>query len=156
MKCKCQLEIPEGRYILGYRTCVECSMEQPRGCIDIITHKTGNTIEQCSMQQSAAVRKASKRAGFGASIGMRAGSDRKMHVKITRRATPALLQCINKEVLDHEGSECMYILEHAGLPAMQKYLAAKVHGFTLNAHQAQHIESVCTALLYATSIDIKP
>jgi hypothetical protein len=70
MKCKCEVEIPAARIALGYRVCVECSQEQAVSCVDIIYHKTGNTIQQCSKEQADAIRKASRRSGFGAAAGI--------------------------------------------------------------------------------------
>ncbi len=152
MKCKCSMEIPEGRYALGYRTCLSCSTETARACIDIITHKTGNTIEQCSPETAAAIRKAGRRSGFGAAAGMRAGSERPMRVKITRRPMPARARVATLEELEAIGSECIHLIEHAGLDAMQKYLAKQVARFACDAAQARRIETACTALFAATSI----
>ena len=61
MKCKCKKIIPEGRLVLGYRTCVDCSTTELYSYIPIIEHKTGNTIQIVSQSLSAAVHKAWRR-----------------------------------------------------------------------------------------------
>lgn len=152
MKCKCTKEIPTGRYELGYKTCVECSTESARACIDIIYHKTGNTIQQCSTEQAAAIRRVSRRSGFGASAGMRAGGERAMKVQLTRRPMPALARIATQEELDEIGSEYITLLETISKTAADKLLSMKVAGFAITQTQARHIETVCTALKQCTSI----
>jgi hypothetical protein len=61
MKCKCTNVIPEGRLVLGYRNCVNCSTTELYSYIPIIEHKTGNTIQIVSQSLSAAVHKAWRR-----------------------------------------------------------------------------------------------
>ena len=152
MKCKCNQEIPAGRINLGYKTCVECSTESARACVDIIYHKTGNTIQQCSKEQAEAIRRVSRRSGFGASAGMRAGGDRPMKVQLTRRPMPALARIATPEELDVIGSEYITLLETNSKPAADKYLSSKVLSFVITKSQARHIETVCTALINSTSI----
>lgn len=152
MKCKCNQEIPAGRVQLGYRTCVECSQEQARACVDIIYHKTGNTIQQCTKEQAEAIRKVSRRSGFGASAGMRAGGERPWKVQLTRRPMPARARQATPEELDVIGSEYITLLETNSKHAADKFLSSKVTGFVINKAQARHIETVCTALINSTSI----
>ena len=152
MKCKCNQEIPTGRSNLGYRTCVECSTESARACVDIIYHKTGNTIQQCTQEQADAIRKVSRRSGFGAAAGMRAGGERPMKVQLTRRPMPARARIATPEELDVIGQESMHLLEYVGMEAMQKFLSSKVSGFVITQAQARHIETVCTALLSQSRI----
>lgn len=152
MKCKCSKVIPDARVQLGYRTCVECSTEQALGCIDIVYHKTGNTIQQCSKEQAEAIRRVSRRSGFGASAGMRAGGERPWKVRLTRRPMPARARAATQEELDAIGQESMHLLEYVGLEAMQKFLTMKVASFAITQAQARHIETVCTALLSSSSI----
>ena len=152
MKCKCNQEIPAARYNLGYKTCVECSTESALGCVDIIYHKTGNTIQQCTQEQAEAIRKVSRRSGFGAAAGMRAGGERPMKVQLTRRPMPALARIATQDVLDVIGSEYITLLETSTKPAADKYLSSKVTGFVITKAQARHIETVCTALLSQSPI----
>ena len=46
MNCKkCNSEIPKKRIDLGYTTCIDCSTVEQYGCVDIVYHKTGNTVQ---------------------------------------------------------------------------------------------------------------
>jgi len=44
------------------------------GCVDIVYHKTGNTIQVMPKEQADAVNKAAKRSGFGTLTSMKGGS----------------------------------------------------------------------------------
>jgi hypothetical protein len=147
MKCKCEVEIPAARIALGYHTCISCSQEQPRSCIDIITHKTGNTIEICSATQRAAVEKATRRSGYGACAGMRAGRDRKMEVRIIQRAMPARARRATAAELDVIGREALVRLEIEGYNSMCKYLERQVMAMALSASQSRMISEVCSVLV---------
>jgi hypothetical protein len=65
MKCRCNVEIPQIRVKLGYKTCVTCSTTEAYGCINITYHKTGNTIQIMPKEQAARIRKLTERRGYG-------------------------------------------------------------------------------------------
>ena len=65
MKCKCQNIIPNGRVILGYKVCVNCSDTEPYGCAPLISHKTGNSIQIMSSSDAAIIAKLTRRRGYG-------------------------------------------------------------------------------------------
>jgi len=64
-KCKCGNAIHPVRVKLNYNTCVSCSTVEAYGCAPITNHKTGNSIQIMSQSQSALIRKASMRRGYG-------------------------------------------------------------------------------------------
>ena len=73
-KCKCGSAIPEKRVEMGYKTCVECSTEEKYGFIDVVYHKTGNTIEILPAEDAKKMRELTKRRGFGSMSSLRGGS----------------------------------------------------------------------------------
>jgi hypothetical protein len=154
MKCKCEVEIPAARVQLGYRVCVQCSQEQAVSCVDIIYHKTGNTIQQCSKEQADAIRKASRRSGFGAAAGMRAGGEPKREVTLTRRPMPALARVITREDIEAIGREALSVLETEGEVAMQKFLARATTSYQCTPVQAARISAACSALINLKSIKL--
>jgi hypothetical protein len=154
MKCKCEIEIPAARVNLGYRTCTSCSQEQAVSCIDIIYHKTGNTIQQCSKEQADAIHKVSRRSGFGAAAGMRAGSDPKPKVTLTRRPMPARARLVTAEEIDKLGCTAMHCLETEGEEALRKLLSQAVNTYRCTPAQARIIELACSALLNLNSTKI--
>jgi hypothetical protein len=69
--CVCGNEIADGRYKLGYRTCLDCSSEKKWSGIQIVYHKTGNDIQIVKDPDDAAEFLAkTSRKGFGAMRGM--------------------------------------------------------------------------------------
>jgi hypothetical protein len=154
MKCKCDIEIPQARVALGYRVCVECSQEQPVSCVDIIYHKTGNTIQQCTKEHADAIRKASRRSGFGAAAGMRGGSDPKPKITLTSRPMPALARMVTLQDIDVIGREVLCVLETEGETAMLKFLDQAVTTFRCTARHARQIAVACTALTNLKSVKL--
>ena len=65
MKCKCEKIIPNGRVILGYKVCVNCSDTERYGCAPLINHKTGNSIQIMSQSDAAKIAKMTRRRGYG-------------------------------------------------------------------------------------------
>lgn len=76
------------------KVCVDCSTEEAKAAVDIVYHKTGNTIQIMDAEQAEKINKASERVGFGSMRAMRGSSaDGKTKVRlgqnsrIPRRAT---------------------------------------------------------------------
>ena len=65
MKCKCNNMIPKLRYRLGYRVCIDCSTVEQYGCVPLINHKTGNSIQIMSKSDAAKIYKMTRRRGYG-------------------------------------------------------------------------------------------
>ena len=77
MKCKnCDKDIPQKRIELGFKKCVGCSDTEKYGVIDVVYHKTGNTVEITDIKTAEAVNKASKRSGYGVMRGMTKGGSK--------------------------------------------------------------------------------
>ena len=152
MKCKCKTDIPQARVNLGYRVCVQCSQEQAVSCVDIIYHKTGNTIQQCTQEQAAAIRKVSRRSGFGASAGMRAGGEPKREVTLTRRAMPARARIATPMELDAIGRDIMSVIETEGVERVLSRLQWYISGNLCTPAQARKIHQACMALHSMNSI----
>lgn len=68
MNCKnCQEPIHPDRLkaLPNTTTCVKCSDAKSVACVDIVYHKTGNTIQIMDQDAAKAINKASQRTGFG-------------------------------------------------------------------------------------------
>jgi hypothetical protein len=96
MRCKsCRATIPAQRLkaLPGTLHCANCSPVEPVGCVDIVYHKTGNTIQIMPKEQAQAINKSARRSGFGSLASMRGsgGSEKTgayVHqVPLTRQAT---------------------------------------------------------------------
>ncbi len=76
MLCKsCRTTIPAQRLkaLPGTLHCANCSPVEAVGCVDIVYHKTGNTIQIMPKEQAQAINKSARRSGFGSLASMRGG-----------------------------------------------------------------------------------
>ena len=77
MKCKnCDKDIPQKRIELGFKKCVNCSDTEKYGVVDVVYHKTGNTVEIMDAKSAEAINKAAKRSGYGVMRGMTKGGSK--------------------------------------------------------------------------------
>ena len=76
IKCKCS--IPEARLkaLPDTKVCIECSDVESVACVDIVYHKTGNTIQIMSQAQADVINKSARRSGFGSLRALKGGSGR--------------------------------------------------------------------------------
>ena len=68
MNCKNCKENIDSRRLKALPTtkvCVNCSTEEYVSCVDVIYHKTGNTIQIMPKKQAARLRKLTERRGYG-------------------------------------------------------------------------------------------
>ncbi len=63
--CRCGEVVHPIRVKYNYKTCVSCSSVARVASAPITNHKTGNTIQIVSQEQSIAIHKASRRKGYG-------------------------------------------------------------------------------------------
>lgn len=110
MKCKsCNTKIPEGRRSLGYTVCVECSDVEKYGCVPIVNHKTGNTIQVMSQDQAEKINKLSARSGFGIIRSLRSGKSANQKTRIENGCS---LSYVGSEAAYNKvGEKCMLWVE---------------------------------------------
>lgn len=113
MNCKnCQEPINPARLaaLPNTITCVNCSNVQGVACVDIVYHKTGNTIQIMDKDSAKAINKASKRTGFGSLKALKGGSsDGKVETKLgvyRMRIPPPIENCY-----ESVGEEMMKFVE---------------------------------------------
>lgn len=148
MNCKCGNNIPEKRAQYGYRECVSCSTVEAHGCIDIIYHKTGNTIQITDKQTAERMRQLSRRSGFGALRGMGAGRAEVWKTKIKKGATPVVARSFapSAETFNKVGEEALIIMEIEGYDHALVFLQKKINDGTIFPIQMSKIKGVLTAL----------
>jgi len=110
MNCiKCKSEIPEKRIKIlpNTKTCTECSDVEAVGAVDIVYHKTGNTIQIMDKQSADSINKSARRSGFGSLRAMKGGSggsDTKVKLGTTmivpRRPTQEDFESTGKQMMD--------------------------------------------------------
>ena len=72
--CSERISIKRLELLPDAKHCVNCSEEDKVKCVDIIYHKTGNTIQVMDSESAAKIAKASRRTGYGSMASMRGSS----------------------------------------------------------------------------------
>jgi hypothetical protein len=73
-KCKEDIDSRRLKALPRTKVCVNCSTEEYVSCVDVIYHKTGNTIQIMDKESADKIKKLSRRSGFGIMAGMKGGS----------------------------------------------------------------------------------
>ena len=162
--CKsCKNHYPQERLAIGYKVCVNCSVEEKWSAIPVTYHKTGNTIEVVKDPQEAArITAMMARTGFGLMRGMKnssAGSAQHHNVpepprKILPPATPAhstirgVAIARRKMPLDYEGTglAMMSALETAGKEAAMQVVADAQAAWKILPKQAVQLQLIIETL----------
>jgi len=151
MKCRCGNEIPEGRLKLGYRECVSCSTVEQVGCVDIVYHKTGNTIQITDKETAEKMRELSRRTGFGTLRGMKPGqkSDTyKPKGKLGSGSGNLMARAVTPDPIRFEeaGKEALLLLEIWGFEKAQAFLQKKVDALWITPVQMGKIRAILEAM----------
>lgn len=147
MNCiHCQKKITKQRLLAipSTRTCVGCSTEEKYSYVPITYHKTGNTIEVIKCSKTAeSLRKASSRAGFGAS---RALSVKKSEGKvILNKQVPAVgtTACFyNESNFNEVSNRILQMADLQGLDRAKKELEFSVESRLLSVLQGNKIQQL--------------
>lgn len=145
---KCNGEVPEQRFKLGYRFCIKCSNVQSYGCVDIVNHKTGNTVQPVHRETADAINKASRRSGFGVMRGMLAGQSQKQ--KLPAGVLCKVPPCINpsEEVFNQVGEKLMCLLEESGYDAACAFIYKNVKDSRISISQSYRLFDILNSLVY--------
>ena len=73
-KCKEDIDSRRLKALPKTKVCVNCSTAEAVSCVDVIYHKTGNTIQIMDKESADKINKLAKRSGFGIMAGMKGGS----------------------------------------------------------------------------------
>ena len=135
MICKsCSKEIPTKRVELGFNQCVDCSTTETYGTIDIVYHKTGNTVEHVDKKTAAHVNKISRRAGFGSSLGkIKSGGHKEFSKKIEKGCSTVTIGSAN--MFERVGNEMLLQYEIGGLERAYKYLEKALDNISITNGQ---------------------
>jgi len=110
MNCKkCNETIPQGRVDLGYSVCVECSEVERYGCVDIVHHKTGNTIQVLPKHEAEQAHKLTQRTGFGTLRSLRSGKAHKEKRVLGKCCSNAFIG--SEKSFEDVGKQCMLWIE---------------------------------------------
>lgn len=146
-KCKCGMEIPSVRISMGYQTCVKCSTVESYGCIDIVYHKTGNTVQVVDKSTSVEINKLSRRTGFGVMRGMKSGSASTLpKTKISNSPVGVDPFAGKEKLLNEWGEKAMIKYELYGAVDTLKYIEQQVKRKEIPEYIAMKIKRVIEGL----------
>jgi hypothetical protein len=145
MKCNsCSSSIPERRSQLGFNTCVNCSNVETYGFVNIINHKTGNTVQPLPRSQANAINKIGDRKRFGTVL--KGGSKSTAYnPKNTKHKVPTVF-IGNKFTFEMVGKKALSIVEEKSIEAAINYVEKEVRDYTINGAQALQIKKVINLL----------
>jgi hypothetical protein len=144
MKCKCGNIIPEKRTQMGYKVCVDCSTTERYGCIDIVYHKTGNTIEILEAEDARKMKKLAQRRGFGSLRSMGPGSSETGKKNISIGASTAFIG--NEQSFEREGERAMLFLETFGKEKAIHSIETARKDCRISSSQALRLVKIITIL----------
>jgi hypothetical protein len=153
MKCKgCDKEIPQKRIELGFKKCVNCSDTEKYGVVDVVYHKTGNTVEITDAKTAEAVNKAAKRSGYGVMRGMTKGGS-KMSSTYNPKGKSKNTNCVSTSFVgttvsfNKIGEKAMLFFEVAGIDAAYEVIEKAFKEMEINIYQRNKLRQVFENLM---------
>ncbi len=144
--CKCGNSIPKERSDLGFKDCLECSKIEKYGAVDIVYHKTGNTIEIMDAKNAAKINKLSKRSGFGTMHGITKGNKNGTYNPKHTKHRVSLAQIGNEESYEKIGTLSMEEYYSVGLESSFKIIDKASKDLTINLMQANKLKRIINAI----------
>lgn len=141
MNCtKCNSLIPSKRASLGFKTCVDCSDVEGYGFVNIINHKTGNTIQPLPKEQAAAINKIGDRKRFGTIL--KGGSKSTTYNPKNLKYGCSTVQVGSDASYQEVGENMMKMLEVKGYEAASLYIDKQVKEYFISGSQAFKLKQV--------------
>jgi hypothetical protein len=147
MKCKnCDKDIPQKRIELGFKKCVNCSDTEKYGVVDVVYHKTGNTVEIMDAKSAEAINKAAKRSGYGVMRGMTKGGSKSISTynpNGKNKGTGASTSFVGNEIgFNKVGEKAMLFFEIAGIDSAFEVIEKAFKNMEINLYQRNKLFQV--------------
>tara|TARA_R110000868_G_scaffold268036_5_gene527298 strand:+ start:1644 stop:2078 length:435 start_codon:yes stop_codon:yes gene_type:complete len=137
--------MPKARVALGFVHCTDCSEVETYGCVDIVYHKTGNTVQVMSKQQAAAVNKhARKRFGTVLKGGSKSTTYNPKGIK--KGCSTSFVG--SKGCYDEVGEMMMNLLDAKGFDTASIYVDKQVQSFTISGSQAFKLKQLLKTITH--------
>jgi len=134
MNCKkCNSKLATKRAELGFRVCTACSEVEAYGCVDIVYHKTGNTVQVMSKEQAASVNKYARK---------RFGTVLKGGIKSTTYNPKGIIKGCSTTFIGSDksyekvGEMMMNLLDAKGFDTASHYIDKQADNYAINGTQA--------------------
>lgn len=141
MNCKvCNTKLPTKRKELGFKVCVSCSDVETYGFVNIINHKTGNTIQPLPKEQAAAINKVGDRKRFGTIL--KGGSKSTTYNPKNLKFGCSTVQIGSEASYEEVGAKAMSMLDVQGYEAASLYVEKQVREYYISGSQAFKIKQI--------------
>ncbi len=140
---KCDAEIPLKRVQLGYLECVNCSDTESYGFVNIINHKTGNTVQPMPKKQADIINKFGDRKRFGTVL--KGGSKSDTYNPKNIKFGASLVQIGSPKMFEKVGEEAMFLLETNGFDTASLYIDKEVKNYSISGSQAFQLRQIMQA-----------
>ena len=142
---KCNESIPQARVDLGYKVCVECSEVERYGCVDIVYHKTGNTIQIMPKEEADQINKLAQRTGFGTLRALRSGKSTTQKTKIGKGCSKAFVG--SEHSFKRVGEKCMMWADIEDWQMVTKTLQKAKDSFEISGGQYNRLLRIFKELM---------
>ena len=140
--CKvCSSVLPSKRVELGYVECTDCSTEEKKRKLDVIYHKTGNTLEHLDAKDFKDLEKRFLRKGFRSHLGAIKGNSEK---EFSRKIEVGASTCVvgSNAMFEKVGEEAMEKLDLLGLDRCLQYLDRCYQSARINQQQYTKLKNL--------------
>lgn len=137
---KCNNSIPEQRVKLGYKQCTQCSDAEKYGFINIINHKTGNTIQVLPREHAAEINKKGDRKRFGTVL--KGGSKNTNYNPRNIQYGCSVTSIGNEALFEEVGKRVMCTFENDGYEFACTQIEKEVDNFNINKFQAAKLKNI--------------
>lgn len=144
MNCiKCKSKIPEQRIKIlpNTKVCTDCSDVEAVGAVDIVYHKTGNTIQIMDKKSADSINKSARRSGFGSLRAMKGGSGGG-DIKVTLGTTQIIPRQPTREDFEITGKKMMEMMEWKDREEIIQYLNTKLNQRSINGSQFRQLNDI--------------
>lgn len=137
---KCGSSVPPARINLGYKVCVSCSDTEMYGMVNVIVHKTGNSVQPLPKSQADAINKVGDRKRFGTIL---KGGSKSTSYKPTKTKFSCSTTTIGSDRLYMVvGEEAMRLFERSGYDRVVDYINKAQRNFEINQKQANQLLTI--------------
>lgn len=144
-KCKsCNTKLPAARVKLNYSTCVGCSDVEAYGFVNVIVHKTGNSVQPLPKSQADAINKIGDRKRFGTIL--KGGSKTSTYNPKNTRFGCSTTFVGSDGMYDVIGSEAMKLFDNRGKDAVLSFIDKAVRNCDINLRQANQLKLIFNTL----------
>jgi hypothetical protein len=144
MNCTCGYHIPDARVKLGFKDCVSCSSQEKYGFINIINHKTGNTIQVMPREQAENINKVGDRKRFGTIL--KGGSKNTNYNPKNIKIGCSVSFVGSKINFEESGKRVMNIFENDGKQKAFEQIEREMKNLNIDKHQASKLKQIISFL----------